>query len=135
MDVFKDSNEELSLAACEALMSFDDERIVDEIVGFIGGLDPDKKRTVVRIVMEHGDGRIFGKLTGLMGETLLQQLLDLIKQQKRKSTKIVDLLAYFKHPDSVRALLDILKEMEPDGGDTAISSTSLRTCVKYGVRK
>ncbi len=114
MDVFKDSNEELSLAACEALMSFDDERIVDEIVGFIGGLDPDKKRTVVRIVMEHGDGRIFGKLTGLMGETLLQQLLDLIKQQKRKSTKIIDLLACFKHPDSVRALLDILKEMEPD---------------------
>ena len=95
-------------------MSFDDERIVDEIVGFIGGLDPDKKRTVVRIVMEHGDGRIFGKLTGLMGETLLQQLLDLIKQQKRKSTKIIDLLACFKHPDSVRALLDILKEMEPD---------------------
>lgn len=114
MDVFKNRSEELSLAACEALMSFDDERIVDEIVGFIGGLDPDKKRTVVRIVMEHGDGRIFGKLTGLMGETLLQQLLDLIKQQKGKSTKIVDLLAYFRHPDSVQALLDILKEMEPD---------------------
>ena len=103
MDVFKNRGEELSLAACEALMSFGDDRIVDEIVEFIGSLEADKKRTFVRIVMEHGDGRIFGRLTGLMGEALLQQLLDYIKQEKRKSLKIIDLLAYFKCADSALA--------------------------------
>jgi HEAT repeat protein len=117
MDVFKNRGEELSLAACEALMSFGDDRIVDEIVEFIGSLEADKKRTFVRIIMEHGDGRIFGRLTRLMGETLLQQLLDYIKQEKRKSLKIIDLLAYFKCPDSALALLDMLKDMEPDADE------------------
>jgi HEAT repeat protein len=117
MDVFKNRGEELSLAACEALMRFGDDRIVDEIVEFIGSLEADKKRTFVRIVMEHGDGRIFGRLTGLMGEALLQQLLDYIGHEKRVSLKIIDLLAYFKCADSALALLDMLKEMEPDADE------------------
>lgn len=115
MDVFKNRGGELSLAACEALMSFGDDRIIDEIVGFVNNLEREKKSTFVRIIIEHGDSRVFQKLTGLMGESFLRQLLDYLKVEKSKPLKVIGLLAHFKCDDTAAAMLDILKDMDPDG--------------------
>ncbi len=115
MDVFQHQGEELSLAACEALLGFHDARIVEDIVGFVNGLDKEKKSTFVRIIIEHGDAPINERLAAVMGEDLLQHLLNYLKTEKRKSSKVIDLLVRFKRPEAARAVLDMLKEMDEDG--------------------
>ncbi len=115
MDVFKHSGEELSLAACEALVDFRDDRIVDEIVDFVNNLETEKKHIFIRIIIEHGDAGIGEKLVAVMGEDLLQHLLNYLRVEKRKSLKVVNLLVHFRHPDSARAMLDVLTDMDPDG--------------------
>ena len=115
MDVFMHRGEELSLAACEALMGFQDDGIVDEIVDFVNSLEKEKKNIFIRIIIEHGDGRICEKLATVMGEDLLQHLLNYLRVEKRKSLKVINLLVHFRHPDSARAMLDVLKDMDPDG--------------------
>ena len=115
MDVFMHRGEELSLAACEALVGFRDDGIVDEIVDFVNNLEKEKKNIFIRIIIEHGDGRICQKLVAVMGEDLFQHLLNYLRVEKRKSLKVINLLVHFKHPDSARAMLDVLKDMDPDG--------------------
>ena len=117
MDVFMHRGEELSLAACEALVSFRDDKIVDEIVDFVNNLQKEKKNIFVRIIIEHGDARICEKLVTVMGEDLLQHLLNYLRVEKRKSSKVINLLVHFRHPESVRAMLDLLKDMDPDGDE------------------
>ncbi len=114
MDAFKNRGEELSLAACEALLSFRDERILGELVGFIKDLDPAKKDIFIRIIIEQGDVRIFQRLVKVMAADLFQHLQCYLKVEKRKPLKVIELLIHFRHPDSARAMLDTLKEMDPD---------------------
>ena len=115
MDVFMHREEELSLAACEALVGFRDDRIMDEIVDFVNNLEKEKKNIFVRIIIEHGDGRICEKLVTVMEGELFQHLLNYLRVEKRKSLKVINLLVHFRHPDSARAMLDILKDMDQDG--------------------
>jgi hypothetical protein len=114
MNVFKNCGEELSLAACEALINFRDSRIVDEIVAFISDLEKEKKNTFLRVIIEQGDGQIFQRLVAVMGTDLLSDLLNYLKVEKRKSLNVIDLLVHFRHPASARAMLDIAKDMDPD---------------------
>jgi len=115
MDVFMHQGEELSLAACEALMGFHDDGIVDGIVDFVNGLEKEKKSAFVPIIIEHGDAGISEKLAAVMGEKFLQHLLSYLKAEKRKSLKVIDLLVHFRVPESARAMLDVLKDMDADG--------------------
>jgi HEAT repeat protein len=115
MDVFMHRGGELSLAACEALMEFHDDSISDGIVDFINGLEKEKKNIFARIIIEHGDAGMVEKLAAVMGESLLQHLLSYLKAEKRKSLKALSLLVHFKAPESARAMLDVLKEMDADG--------------------
>jgi len=115
MDVFMHRGEELSLAACEALVGFQDDRIMDEIVDFVNNLEKEKKNIFVRIIIEHGDGRICEKLVTVMEGELFQHLLNYLRVEKRKSLKVINLLVHFRHPDSARAMLDVLKDMDQDG--------------------
>jgi HEAT repeat protein len=115
MDVFMHRGEELSLAACEALVGFQDDRIMDEIVDFVNNLEKEKKNIFIRIIIEHGDGRIGEKLVTVMEGELFQHLLNYLKVEKRKSLKVINLLVHFRHRDSARAMLDVLKDMDQDG--------------------
>jgi HEAT repeat protein len=117
LSVFKGRGEELSLAACEALMSFQDSRIIEEIVGFVTSLEEEKKGIFIRVIIEQGDGRVFQELLVKMGKDLLCHLLNYLKVEKRKSLKVVDFLAHFRQPASAGAMLDIMKDMDPDGED------------------
>ena len=115
MNVFMHRGEELSLAACEALVGFRDDGIMDEIVDFVNNLEEEKKTIFIRIIIEHGDYRICEKLVKVMDADLFHYLLNYLRVEKKKSLKVINLLVHFTHPDSARAMLDVLKDMEQDG--------------------
>jgi HEAT repeat protein len=117
LNVFKNREEELSLAACEALIRFRDDKTVDEIVGFVSQLAKEREKTFIKVIIEQGDVQVFEKLAQRMGEALLHHLLDYIRTERRKSRKAVRFLVYFKHRDSAKAMLEILKDMDPDGDE------------------
>jgi HEAT repeat protein len=115
MEVFMHRGGELSLVACEALVGFGDDRIVDDIIDFVHNLEKEKKHIFIRIIIEHGDGPICEKLVSVMGEDLFRHLLQYLRVEKRKSSKIINLLVHFRHPDSARAMLNVLKDIDPEG--------------------
>ncbi len=115
MDVFMHREEELSLAACEALVGFQDDAIMDNIVDFVDNLEEEKKNIFIKIIIEHGDRRICEKLVTVMDGDLFHYLLNYLRVEKRKSLKVINLLVHFRHPDSARAMLDVLKDMDQDG--------------------
>lgn len=117
LDVFRNREEELSLAACEVLISFRESETLDEIVDFVDGLPRDKKNMFVRVMIEQGDKQIFQRLMNRMGNDLLRHILSYLEIEKRKSLEIAGFLVHFKHKDSARAMLNMLKDMDPDGDE------------------
>lgn len=117
LDVFKNREEELSLAACEVLISFRDSETIEEIIDFIGNLKREKKSIFLKVIIEQGDKEVFGRLVNKVGNGLLQHLLSFLEVEKRKSTEIAQFLVHFKHKDSARALLNILKTLDPEGDE------------------
>ncbi len=115
LDVFRNREEELSLAACEVLISFRENETIDEIIEFIDHLKKEKKNIFVKVIIEQGDKEVFQRLVSRMGNDLLQHLLSFLEVEKRKSSEVAQFLVYFKHKDSARAMLNILKDMDPDG--------------------
>ena len=115
LDVFRNREEELSLAACEVLISFRESETVEEIIEFIHRLKREKKNIFVRVIIEQGDKQVFQRLMSRMGNDLLQHLLNFLEIEKRKSSEVAEFLVHFKHKDSARAMLNILKDMDPDG--------------------
>jgi HEAT repeat protein len=117
LDVFRNREEELSLAACEVLMSFKDDETIGEILEFIDHLKRDKKNIFIRVIIEQGDDQIFRRFVTRMGNDLLHHLLSFLETEKRKASEVAPFLVYFKHKDSARAMLNILKDMDPDGDE------------------
>jgi HEAT repeat protein len=119
LNVFRNRGEELSLAACEALISFRDSETIDQIVDFIDHLERDKKNTFVGVIIEQGDDQVFQRLMLKMGNDLLNPLLNFLQVEKRKSFEAASFLVHFKHRDAARAMLNILKDMDPEEDEYA----------------
>lgn len=117
LDVFKNREEELSLAACEVLISFREKETIEEIIDYIGHLKREKKSVFLRVIIEQGDKEVFQRLVNKVGDGLLQHLLSFLENEKRKSSEIAQFLVHFKHRDSARAMLNILKDLDHDGDE------------------
>ena len=115
LDVFRNREEELSLAACEVLISFRESGTIEEIIDFIDRLKKEKKDIFVKVLIEQGDKEVFRRLVKKMGNDVLQHLLNFLEVDKKKSVQVAEFLVFFKHRDSARAMLDILKDMDPEG--------------------
>ena len=119
LNVFRNRGEELSLAACEALISFRDGDTINQIVDFIDHLERDKKNTFVGVIIEQGDDQVFQRLMAKMGNDLLNPLLNFLQVEKKKSLEASGFLVHFKHKDAARATLNILKDMDPEEDEYA----------------
>jgi HEAT repeat protein len=117
LDVFKSREEELSLAACEVLISFRESETIEEIIDYVGHLKKEKRSVFLRVIIEQGDEEVFRRLVKRVGHGLLQHLLSFLEHEKKRSLEIARFLVHFKHKDSARAMLNILKDLDPDGDD------------------
>jgi HEAT repeat protein len=114
LEFFKNSEEELSVAACEVLMEYGDDAVLDELFEILKGWSREKRNAYLRVILEKGNEDIFQKLKEKIGDELYEHLLNSIRYEKQCSLEIMHMLAYFRHDETCEAILDVLADMSPE---------------------
>jgi len=114
LQFFKESGEELSGVACEVLVEYGDDVILDEIFEVLKGWDREKRSAYLKIILEKGDEGTFGRLKEKIGDELYEHLLGSVAESRHRPVEIVRMLTHFRTPRTCEAILDVLKGMEPD---------------------
>jgi HEAT repeat protein len=114
MKFFREAQEELSSVACEVLLDYGDDAVLDEVLDVIKGWDPDRRSAYLAIMLEKGSEDIFLRLQEKIGDELYEHLLGNIMEKKEPPVEMVRMLAYFRTQQTCAAILDILSGMEPD---------------------
>jgi HEAT repeat protein len=114
---FKTSGEELSIAACEALIEYKDNDILDEIFETLKSWNRPKRNTYLKTILEKGNEEIFRKLKEKIGDELYEHLLNNVRYEKQYSLEIIRMLTNFKHRETCEAILGALQEMNNDSED------------------
>jgi HEAT repeat protein len=117
LEFFKTSVEELSIAACEVLIEYEDNNILDEIFETLKGWERPKRNTYLKTILEKGNEEIFRKLKEKIGDELFEHLLNSVKYEKQYSLEIIRLLTDFRHSETCEAILGALKEMNTESED------------------
>ncbi len=120
MKFFKESSDELSSVACEVLMDYGDDAVLDEVLDVMKDWDRARRSTYLTIILEKGNEEIFLKLQEKIGDELYDHLLGNIAERKDRPVEMVRMLAYFKTRQTCSAILGILSGMEPDNEDYAM---------------
>jgi HEAT repeat protein len=114
LEFFRESGEELSGAACEVLVEYGDDAVLDELFDVLKGWDREKRSAYLRIILEKGDERIFERLKDKIGDELYEHLLGSTTERRHRSVEMVRMLTHFRIPQTCEAILDILKGMDPE---------------------
>ena len=114
IDFFKTSTEELSIAACEVLIDYEDDKVLNEIFETLKGWDREKRGAHLKIILEKGNEEIFQKLKNKIGDELYEHLLNNLREEKKFSLEVIRMLTHFRHPDTCQAILNVLAQMGPD---------------------
>jgi HEAT repeat protein len=117
LEFFKTSGEELSIAACEVLIEYEDNAILDEMFETLKSWDRPKRNTYLKTILEKGNEEIFRKLKEKIGDELFEHLLNSVQYEKRYSLAIIRMLTNFRHSETCEAILGALKEMNSDSED------------------
>jgi hypothetical protein len=117
LEFFKTSAEELSIAACEVLIEYEDSNILDEIFETLKGWDRPRRNTYLKTILEKGNEEIFRKLKEKIGDELFEHLLNSVKYEKQYSLEVIRLLTDFRHSETCEAILGALKEMNTESED------------------
>jgi HEAT repeat protein len=117
LEFFKTSGEELSIAACEVLIEYEDSDILDEIFEILKSWDRPKRNTYLKTILENGNEEIFRKLKEKIGDELFEHLLNSVQYEKQYSLEIIRMLTDFRHSETCEAILGVLTEMNSDSED------------------
>lgn len=117
LEFFKTSSEELSIAACEVLIEYEDNDILDEIFESLKSWDRPKRNTYLKTILEKGNEEIFRKLKEKIGDELFEHLLNSVQYEKQYSLEIIRMLTNFRHNETCEAILGVLREMDSDSED------------------
>jgi HEAT repeat protein len=117
LDLLKNGEEEVSLAACEVLIGFNEEPVLDEVFQILKGWDRKKRDVYMRVILETGDDQIFRRLRARIGKELFEHLLNSIKYENKRSRRMLEHMAHFKNRETCDVILDTLAGMEPDNKD------------------
>jgi len=117
--VFKGGSEEVSLAACEGLMGFNDEKIKNEIFDILKKWEPEKRSVFIDIILNKVDDETFENMKGRMGEEVFEHLFNSVRNNTRKPVSLVRLLAHFRRTETCDVILDVLNSVNPDDEEYA----------------
>jgi HEAT repeat protein len=117
LDFFKTAAEELSIAACEVLIEYDDDNILNEIFDTLKGWDRPKRNTYLKTILEKGNEEMFRKLKLKIGDELYEHLLSNVRYENQHSLEILHMLSNFKNEDTCNAILGVLKVMDSENED------------------
>ena len=114
LQIFQQSDEELSLAACEVLMDFEDDGILDKMFKMLKGWNKKKRERYIEVIIQQGNEKLFLRLKHRMGQDLFEHLLAYVTYGKPGSIPILRLMTHFKNLQTCKVLLESLKQIDPD---------------------
>ncbi len=114
LQIFQQSDEELSLAACEVLMDFEDDSILDKMFNILKGWSKKKRERYVEVIIQQGNENLFLRLKQRMGQDLFEHLLTYVTYGKPSSIPVLRLMTHFKNLQTCKVLLENLKQIDPD---------------------
>ena len=114
LEVFRNGNEEISLAACETLIDFKDTDILDQVIETLKGWDEKKRDAYMRVMLEKGEEDVFLRMKEKIGEELFDHLLSCVDYGNRRSLPVIKLLANFKTEPACNAILEALAHLDPE---------------------
>ena len=117
LEFLENGSELLAMAACEALLNFDDRGTLEKVARKVKGLDKKRRTTFLRVMAEKVDSRLIPLLYENFKEDLFLPLKEVILIEKKRSREILASLKYFKSSDSVELIIEVMKEIEEDHED------------------
>ncbi len=117
LEFFKTSGEELSIAACEVLIEYEDDMVLDEVFEILKGWEREKRDIYLKIILEKGNENVFWRLKEKIGDELDEHLLNNVRIEGQRSLEVLRMLSHFKNNDTCEALLEALAGMDPDSED------------------
>jgi HEAT repeat protein len=117
LNVFRNGSEELSLAACEALMDFRNPEILDSMIETLREWDEKKRDEYIKVMLEKGEEDIFLRMKERISGELFEHLLASVRYENKRSLKMMRLLVHFKTPATCETILDALVSLDPDGAE------------------
>ena len=114
LQIFRKGEEELSLAACEVLMEYENDDILDKIFIILKGWSKKKRKRYIESIIQQGNENLFLRLKQSIGQDLFEHLLTYVTFDKAEVLPILKLLTYFKSKQTCDILLETLAKMDPD---------------------
>ncbi|OPX98293.1 MAG: putative lyase [Syntrophorhabdus sp. PtaU1.Bin002] len=113
-DLFRNGEEEISMAACEVLLDFEDPSVPDSVCEILKKWAKKKRDRYIEIIVQKGNEDIFRRLKEKMGQDLFEHLLSYAEQGRKKSLSVLRLMIHFKDIRACDVLLDSLKALDQD---------------------
>lgn len=114
LQIYQQNDEEISLAACEVLLGFDDDDIFDRMFNILNKWSKKKRERYVEVIIQQGNENLFLRLKKRMGQDLFEHLLAYVTYGKPSPISILMLMTHFKNLQTCDVLLENMKEMDPD---------------------
>ena len=130
LNVFKNGSEEISMAACEVLISFHDEAVLDEMFGVLKGLEQKTRNAYLKVILEKGDEDAFHRAKERIGDELFTHLLTCVELEEKKSPSLLRKLVTFKRQEACDAVLNAIKTMNPEDEEEYGESIHIFTSLK-----
>jgi HEAT repeat protein len=113
-DLLQSGDEEVSMAACEVLLDFDDQSVVSRVCEMLRGWSKSTRDRYVEIIVQKGNEDIFRRLKEKMGQDLFEHLLAQAEQGRKKPLSVLRLMVHFRNIRACNVLLDSLRALDPD---------------------
>jgi len=114
LQIFQNGEEELSLAACEALMDFENDDILDKMFHILKGWSKKKRKRYIEMIIQQGNENLFLRLKRSIGQDLFEHLLPYVVFDRAEVVPILKLMIHFKSKQTCDILLETLTKIDPD---------------------
>jgi len=117
LDIFEHSESVVSLIACEVLICLGDEQVLERVIKVLKKWEKKKRGDYIKIILEEENESTFHIMKERMGKELFEHLLSIIKNEDKKSLKILKSIAEFKNMTACNVILDTFRHVSPDDDD------------------
>lgn len=114
LQIFQKGEDELSLAACEVLMEFEDDDILDKMFNILKGWSKKKRKRYIEVIIQQGNENLFLRLKQSIGQDLFEHLLAYVDFDKKELIPILKLMIHFKSKQTYDILIGTLLKMDPE---------------------
>jgi len=113
-NIFRGTNDMLSISAFEALLNFNKRDIIEAIIMSLKEWGEGKRNGYLEILYEKSKKGTFKIFKEMMGEEIFAFFHSKLKGTERKNIQLLKNISLFKRKEALDVVLSVLKEVDPD---------------------